>query len=1171
MTSSSSFLDEKYARESGVVYVSGTEALVRLPMDQHRADRRRGVRTGTFISGYRGSPLAGIDTALDRAGRFLEEHHIVFVNGVNEELAATSVMGSQLASTLPGAKYDGVVGIWYGKAPGVERSGDALRHGNFAGIDPRGGVLCLGGDDPSCKSSTLPSSTEASFANLCMPVVYPGTVQEILDLGQQGVMLSRFSGLWVAMKIVTDVADEAATAEVSPERVAPVLPEFEVDGWPYRSRANPHLLPPLTVELEREMRTVRLEAARVYARANRLDRVIGSGSAWLGIVAGGKTYYDVREALGSFGLRSDADLAKRGLRLLKIGMMFPLDREAVAGFARGLEEIVVVEEKEPFLETAIRDVLYDHPERPRVVGKHDEGGERLLPRWGELDADAIAGALAARISRRVTFDGLDARTARLEAANARPAFERLARVPYFCSGCPHNRSTLVPEGSTAAGGIGCHAMALWMDRRNVGTTQMGGEGATWIGLAPFTETKHIFQNIGDGTLAHSGSLALSAAVASGRNITYKILYNSAVAMTGGQQAAGLLPVPDLTRRLEAEGVRRIIVTTEDPERYEGARLADVAEVWHRDRLNEAQRVLRDVPGTTVLIHDQRCAAESRRLRKRGKLVDSPVRVIINEAICEGCGDCGRKSNCMSVVPVETELGRKTQIHQSSCNKDYSCLLGDCPSFVTVEEGEAGTHAPRALPAVPDDLPEPERPAFRDRSYSVFMAGIGGTGVVTVNRLLGVAALFEGRRVSSLDQTGLAQKGGPVVSHLKILEAQEERANRVGTADGDLYLAFDLLVGTDPKNLLRADPERTVAVVNTTFTPTGPMVSNPEIGFPDRTRLLDALREVTRGESLVTLPATEVADALFGDHMATNLIVLGAASQAGRLPIAPASIEAAIRVNGVGVEANVRAFRWGRFIVARPREALAALRAAERGSGESRADADPPPQVVELVARSGLAGEIRRFATLRVAELIRYQNIHYAQRYLSVLQNVASVEKDRVPGLTRFSEAVARNLYKLMAYKDEYEVARLHLESLGGGDVDRSVPGGRAVYWHLHPPFLRALGLRRKLRIPRWQALPLFRCLRALRGLRGTPLDPFGWTRMRRLERALVEDYRRTIARLTVDVRPESYDAAVAVAEAPDLVRGYEEVKVEAIQRYRKELVACLVRFEEATRRSRNVA
>src|SRR2546427_2262656 len=722
-------LDAKYRREEGLIFLSGIQALVRLPLDQHRADRRRGLNTATLISGYRGSPLGGLDLTLERNPDLLREHNVVFISGLNEDLGATAIYGSQLANLFPRPKYDGVVGMWYGKGPGVDRTGDIFKHANFAGIGRYGGVLALAGDDPLSKSSTLPTHSEIALYDAQFPILFPGAVQEILDLGGLGFELSRYRGLWVGFKIVTNVADEIGTAEVAPDRVVHADPGFEYDGRPWQQRQNPLLMPPWGLDTEREIHYGRLEAAKAFARVNRLNRVtLDTPNAWLGIAAPGKTYYDLREALRELGL-DDTTLRHYGIRLLKIGMLFPMEATTIRDFARGLRELLVIEEKRAFCELFIRDILYNEAERPRILGKFDLEGRPLVPADAELDADRIAQIVATRLERRIPREAEPARAAPLRHHRRGPAPPRLRRQPYFCSGCPHNRSTVLPEGSIASAGIGCHGMALLMDRRTMGLTHMGGEGVQWVGMAPFTETPHIFQNLGDGTFFHSGSLAVRQAIAAGTNITYKILYNSAVAMTGGQDAAGAMPVPELTRSLHAEGVRRIVVMTDEPDKYPtSAQWAPGVEVWHRDRLDEAQQLLRAVPGVTALIYDQRCAAEKRRLRKRGKLPHPATRGFINEAGSEGCGDCGVESKCLSVPPGETEFGRKTQIHQSSCNKDYSCLNGDCPSFLTVvPRGTAARKARRGFPggcrASPPPPPGPPDP----KGFLIGVRGGGGGG------------------------------------------------------------------------------------------------------------------------------------------------------------------------------------------------------------------------------------------------------------------------------------------------------------------------------------------------------------------------------------------------------------------------------------------------------------
>ena len=1155
-------LDDKYLREEGTIYLSGIQALVRLTLDQHRADRRRGLTTATLVSGYRGSPLGGLDAAFERAAAIARAHEVRFINGVNEELAATAVFGSQLASAFPAAKYDGVLGMWYGKGPGVDRSGDIFKHANLAGVGKNGGVLALAGDDPACKSSTIPSQSEPAFWAAGIPVLYPGSVQEVLDLGLHGYALSRFSGLWVGMKCATDVCDEAGTAEVSPGRIAPLSPAFEVAGRPFTPAFDPRLFAPFSLEMEATLYSSRLEAARRYAAANGINRIVARGEGdRIGIVAAGKTWFDLRQALRDLGLDGDA-LRAAGVRLLKIGMPFPLETGIVRQFAEGLEEIVVVEEKRAFLELMLRDALYAAPRPPRIVGKQDEAGNPFFPSFGELDADAIAPLLAARLSHRALPESARARIATLEAVRRRPAPLAVARSAFFCSGCPHNTSTVVPEGSMAGGGIGCHTMAIRMDRHVVGLTPMGGEGAQWVGAAPFTGTPHLFQNIGDGTLFHSGMMAIKAAVSADVNITYKILYNSAVAMTGGQQAAGALPVPALVRQLLAEGVREVAIVSDQPDKYRRSEVRP-ATLHHRDDLDAVQRRLREIPGVTALVYDQECAAEKRRLRKRGRRPDPPVRVFIDPAVCEGCGDCGVKSNCLSVQPVETEFGRKTRIHQSSCNKDYSCLKGDCPSFLTAtplgEEARPGKK--RRAPPMDDPLPEPARKAACGEGYSIYLMGIGGTGVVTVDSIVGTAALIDGKRVRSLDQTGLSQKGGPVVSHLRLFDALPEVGSRVGAAQADLYLGLDLLVSAAPQNLARADAARTAAVVSTSKVPTGQMVTQVDSVFPEVGGLTRTIERATRPSASLYLDSVRISEALFGDHMPAGLLLLGAAYQAGLVPLRAESIERAIELNGVSVEANRLAFRWGRRWVV-DREGVEA--AARPQAPVVALPAEPAPEIAALLRDAGFAGELRRVVEIRAADLAAYQDLGWTARYVAFVKEVAAREQERAPGRTAISEAVARNLYKLMASKDEYEVARLLLRGGAADEIRAQFPGGARVFWHLHPPLLRALGMKRKIRLGRWARPALF-LLRAAKGLRGTPFDPFARSEVRKVERALIGEYQDLIARSLGGLSPANYDLVVEIAGLPDLVRGYESIKLGNVARFRERAAALEA---EASRRAR---
>jgi indolepyruvate ferredoxin oxidoreductase len=1127
-------LADRYRPGAYPVLLSGIQAVARLLAEQHNRDAAAGLRTASLVSGYPGSPLAGLDRVLAGARSLQADHDVHLVPGLNEEIAATTVWGSQLE--LPGRarSRDGIVGVWYGKAPGVDRAGDALRHGNALGAHPRGGVLVLAGDDPAAKSSTLPCVSERTLAAYGLPVVYPRNSDELITFGLYGIALSRASGCWVGVKVAADVADGLWRVNRSFTDLTVTVPVIEQDGAPWFYQQRTMAAPPASLLAEQELTGPRWEMVRAFAALNPVNELVADPSqAWLGIVAPGKTYDDTMQALHDLGL-DPGDVALAGIRVLRVGMPYPLDPGMLRRFACGLQRILVVEEKTAFVESQVRELLYGTLDAPVVAGKRDESGGKLIPADGELTVGRLAGPL-----RRV----LGARLALPEPRRddrQRLTLLPVARTPYFCSGCPHNRSTIVPEGSLAGGGIGCHAMAAVIPRAAsavTGVTQMGGEGAQWIGQAPFTDAHHLFQNVGDGTLFHSGQLAVQACVAAGVNITFKILYNTAVAMTGGQAAEGALPVPALTRKLRAEGVRRIIVCADEPGRYRRrAGFAPGVDVWHRNRLDEAQRILRDIPGVTALIYDQRCAAEARRLRRRKQLPDRPMRVVINEAVCEGCGDCGRKSNCLSVQPVDTEYGRKAHIDQSSCNSDYSCLDGDCPSFVTVEAGP-GTAERRATPE-PPAVPEPVR-AELGSTYNVLLAGVGGTGVVTVNQILATAALIAGLDVCGLDQTGLSQKAGPVSSHLRLAPVAAGPANRVSPAGADCYLAFDLLVGVDPGNLRYADPARTVAVVSTSRLPTGAMVYDASLSFPDQRMLEAALRRSVRKR--LEVDATAAALALFGDSMQANLLLVGLAYQAGMLPMPADAIETAIGLNGAAVEANLAAFRWGRVAVATPDVFAAATH-------PGAAPASPPRY--EL-ADSPLSGETRRLTEIRAADLAGYQGGRTARRYIAFIERVWAAERGAGPR-TELSEAVARGLHKLAAYKDEYEVARLLTSTQFQRRLEADLPGGRRVRYRLHPPVLRALGLRRKIALGRgWR--PVLRLLAHGRWLRGTPLDPFGYSRVRRLERTLLRQYQAMIGRLICGLDTDSYGRAVEAARAANLIRGYEQVKIASVGHYRARL------------------
>jgi indolepyruvate ferredoxin oxidoreductase len=1139
-------LDDKYALDDGLVFLTGIHALVRMSLEQARADRRNGLRTASMISGYQGSPLGGYDKELHRVRKLRAELDILHRPALNEELGATTVWGSQMAQSFPRPTHDGVLGVWYGKAPGVDRAADSLRHGNFVGAHPKGGLLALCGDDPSCKSSTLPSATESTLASFGMPVIFPGNVQEVLDLGLHAIALSRASGLWTGLKVATNVADAVGTAFVSPDRVTPVMPEVEYMGRPYVHVPSASLLAPGSLEMEKTLIGPRRELALAYARENRLNTIpVNPAGAWLGIVTAGTAYHELREAMGALGLDESA-LHRAGIRILKLGMIWPLEPSVVREFARGLEEVVVVEEKGPFVETLVKEVLYDLAERPRVYGKRDEEGMPLVPADGALEADQLALVLGARLRRRgIVLESVEARLAELSRIAPAGVEGAPARTPFFCSGCPHNRSTDAPDDAVVGLGIGCHTMVLLnqTDKGKVtGLTQMGGEGTQWIGQAPFVETDHIFQNLGDGTFHHSGSLAVRASVAAGTNITYKLLYNATVAMTGGQDVEGGIAVPDLTRWLEIEGVKKIIVTSDDPGKYDGVELAGIAEVRPREALMRAQKELSKIEGTTVLIHDQHCAAEKRRLRKKGLFPDPETRVVINERVCEGCGDCGKKSDCLSVLPIETEFGRKTQIHQASCNKDYSCVDGDCPSFLSVVPGKK---ARREFETVPVALPAPVMQVGDESTLR--MIGIGGTGVVTVSQIVGMAALLDGKQTRGLDQTGLAQKGGAVISDVRIFSEDVAGSNKASAAGVDAYIGFDLLGATLPKNLLTASPERTVAVVSTSQVPTGSMVIDTTVGFAELSKSLDAIEATTRRGENVFIDAQALSEALFDDHMPTNTILLGAAWQKGLIPISLDAMRRAIEMNGAAVAKTQAAFDWGRATVAAPEVVEAATRVES--------------PVTEISARArtiidsvGAEGELLSLLEVRVPELIAYQNARYAQSYADYVRSV----RDRDPK-GEVVAAVARQLFKLMAYKDEYEVARLHLDPVERARIKREFGDDAKIKYNLHPPVFRALGLNRKIKLGSWFD-PAFRLMYAMRRLRGRRLDVFGMAKVRRVERRLPAEYRALVEGALERMDESTYASVTALCELPDVIRGYEDIKLHNVDLFRQQAQALTERL-----------
>ena len=1156
-------LEDKYTLERGRVFLTGTQALIRVMMLQRARDARAGVNSAGFVSGYRGSPLGGFDQALWRARAHLESHHIRFQPGVNEDLAATAIWGTQQLNLFPGARYDGVFSMWYGKGPGVDRCGDVFKHANAAGTSRYGGVLALAGDDHAAKSSTLPHQSEHIFKACLIPVLSPANVQDYLDLGLHGFAMSRYSGCWVAFKCVTDVVESGASVVIDPDRVKVTTPsDFAMPPGGLNIRWPDGIL-----EQEARILDYKVYAALAYARANRIDRLVwDSPSARLGIITTGKSYGDVMRALADLGI--DERVARDiGLRVYKVALSWPLEPQGARRFAEGLEEILVVEEKRQVIEYQIKEELYNWKEGvrvPRVVGKFDDSGEWsrsggqpagtwLLPAHYEHSPAMVARAIAQRLEKLGMTAALGSqfreRLAFLdfkEKALARPRVAAV-RQPYFCSGCPHNTSTRVPEGSRAVAGIGCHFMAVWMDRNTATFTHMGAEGVPWIGQAPFTDEKHIFANLGDGTYFHSGLLAIRAAVAAKVNMTYKILYNDAVAMTGGQRVDGPLDPAIISRQIAAEGVKPIVVVTDEPEKYpHGTTWAPGVTVRHRDELDAVQKELRATPGVSALIYDQTCASEKRRRRKRNEYPDPAVRAVINEMVCEGCGDCSVKSNCLSVEPLETEFGRKRAINQSSCNKDFSCLKGFCPSFVTVEGGrlKKGRSAAKSGADLPP-VPEPT-PALLDRPYAILVTGIGGTGVITIGQIIGMAAHLEGKGVSVLDMSGLAQKYGAVMSHVQLAARPEAlTATRIDMGGANLVIGCDLVVSASTDALAKMAPGHTRALINASITPTADFVRNPDWQLPG-SDLRHDIAQACGKNAVDFVAATEVATGLMGDAIATNMFMLGCAYQRGWLPLAGASLERAIELNGVAVDFNRQAFLWGR-------RAAVDLARVERLA--------KPAEVIALGEH--FSRNVDELIERRESFLTGYQNAAYAERYRALTERVRMREKEVNAG-TKLTEAVARYYSKLLAYKDEYEVARLHADGALERKIGHMFEGDYKVVFHLSPPLIAGkdpiTGEPRKMRFGGWM-LPVFRVLKSLRGLRGTPLDIFGYTQERRTERTLIAEYEETIERLLAKLTAENHALAVQLASLPEEIRGFGHIKMRNVNAARKKHAELLQRFE----------
>jgi indolepyruvate ferredoxin oxidoreductase len=1127
-------LDHKYTLHQGRIYLSGIQALVRLPLMQALRDKRNNLNTAGFVSGYRGSPLGGLDQALWKAKKYLKSSNIEFAAGLNEDLAATSVWGSQQVNLFPGAKYDGVFAMWYGKGPGVDRTGDVFKHANAAGTSRHGGVLVLAGDDHACRSSTLPHQSEHEFISAMMPILNPAGVQDILDMGLLGWAMSRYTGRWVGFKTIAETVETSASVNVDPHQLDIVLPsdvELPSGGlnirWPD---------PPMDQEMR--LHQYAMHAAMAFARVNGIDRVvIDSPRARLGIVTTGKSYLDVLQALEYLGI-DEKVAADVGLRVYKIGMTWPLEPEGIRAFARGLEDIIVVEEKRSFLEAQMKEHMYnwDHATRPSIVGKYNEAGDWVLPSIGELTPARIARLIAKRLSRFFSSPLIEERLNFLAAKEAELALPRVdfKRAAHFCSGCPHNTSTVVPEGSRATGGIGCHYMVTWMDRKTDTFTQMGGEGVPWIGQSPFTHEKHIFQNLGDGTYFHSGSLALRACVAAKVNITFKILYNDAVAMTGGQPVDGTLSVIDIARQVRAEGVKTIVVMSDDIEKFERPELfPSGVEFLDRKLLDETQKRLREEGGVSVLIFDQTCAAEKRRRRKRKLAVDPAQRIFINAAVCEGCGDCGVKSNCVSVLPLETEFGRKREIDQSNCNKDFSCVNGFCPSFVSIKGGGLKKKKPQGGKVDFDALPSPQLPAL-DEPWNILITGIGGTGVVTIGALLGMAAHLEGKGSSVLDQTGLAQKGGAVTTHVRIArDPADIHAVRIAAGEADLVLGCDIVVVNDYWALSKIRAGRTHAVLNSYEAMPGTFTRNTDLQFPTQ-QILDAVRLALGERAPMIVDATDLATAIMGDSIATNLFMLGVAWQKGLVPVSLDALMRAIELNDAAIEMNKRAFQWGRLAAHDLNQVIAAA-----GAAPKPAEADYWTGTRQVVSRT-LDEQIAH----RKRFLTDYQDLSYAQRFVDLVERVRHAESTRLPGQTALTEAVARYAFKLMAYKDEYEVARLYTSGEFERQVKDTFDGNYKIHFNLAPPLLAktdANGHLIKAEYGPW-ILTAFKALKHFKFLRGGWLDPFGRTAERRMERQLITDYFQTLDELLGKLDADNHALAVDIARVPEQIRGYGHVK-----------------------------
>jgi len=1141
-------LDQKYTQSTGHVFLTGIQALVRLPMAQIRRDRAAGLNTAGFISGYRGSPLGGYDQQLFAARKHLEQYNIKFQPGVNEDLAATAIWGSQQLNLSPGASYDGVVGIWYGKGPGVDRCGDVFRHGNTAGSAKNGGVLCIAGDDHGAKSSTVPHQSDHAFISALMPYLYPSSIHEMIEMGLLGIAMSRYSGCWVGLKTITEVVETTAEIDLTDEMTPFVIPtDFEMPQGGLNLR-----WPDDRYQQDLRLQDYKGFAAIAFARANKVNRItMDSPNARYGIMASGKSYEDVRQALRELGITPEI-AAQIGIRLYKIGMPWPLEPEGVRNFAVGLEEIFIVEERREIVENQVKQELFNWRDdvRPRIVGKMDDHDKRFLTFAAELSVASLASSLTERLLRldlnpeiknilRAKADWFNGRE-----ATQMQAVAPVSRTPYFCSGCPHNTSTKVPEGSRAFAGIGCHFMALWMDRNTETYTHMGGEGVPWVGVAPFTKEQHVFANIGDGTYFHSGSLAIRQAIASGANITYKILYNDATAMTGGQHVDGELSPQQITHQLHAEGIRNIYLVSENPQAYPASDIASGVITRHRDELDAVMKECRTTKGTSAIVFVQTCAAEKRRRRKRGLMEDPARRVMINPAVCEGCGDCSVQSNCISVEPLETEMGRKRTINQSSCNKDYSCLKGFCPSFVTIDGGKPRRRAPAELGDI-GALPEPASRPGLDKPYNVAIAGVGGTGVLTIGALLGMAAHIEGKASMILDMSGLAQKGGAVLSHVRLSEhTADVTCSRIVTGTADLVMAADEVVAASKDMMTLCESSRTAGIINSHLIPTADFILNRDFNF--QSRKLGSVLETALRKDSAFVDFTRPAEVLLGDSIATNIMMMGYAYQKGLLPLSAEAVEQAIEVNGVSIKMNTQAFRLGRLAAHDP----AKLEAMMEGQDEAHA-----PKSLEAMTLDEIIAH-------RSQHLTGYQSKRLAARYRKLVDEVRDAATKGGYGET-MPRAVAINYAKLLAYKDEYEVARLFSDGRFEQQLRDQFEGDFKFSFNLAPPILGggkdALGRPLKRSFGPWM-LPAFRWLARFRFLRGTALDIFAKSPDRKLERELIDAYEKDVATVLGSLSPITAETALELLQLPDRIRGYGPVKEKAAteaNKRREQLIADL--------------